>query len=254
MEIVTGPRMKGSPSVSTEIIIPWRSDCPHRARALRWVQARYAHEHPDWQVTVATAPDGPWSKGSAVNPAVERSTADVVIVADADVWTDGLPAAVAAVEAGAPWCIPHHTVHRLDEHATAAVLDGQPWQDQPLDERAYRGIQGGGFVIATREVILSTPLDARFVGWGRPGQEDECWAIALHTLHGPAWRGTAPLVHLWHPPQDRWTRRRGSRESWHLRQRYSHASANPAHMRALIEEARHAAQHAPEPRVHSPAA
>jgi hypothetical protein len=204
-------------SSSVEVVIPFAGDCPHRARALEWVRGRYP-----WPVTVART-TGLWCKAAAVMPAVRDSCADVVLVADADVWTDGVHDAVAEVEAGAPWAIPHRGVHRLDEH---------------------------GIVIAPREMLLSVPLDPRYIGWG---QEDVSWAIALETLAGRPWRGRAPLVHLWHPPQDRMTRRFGSRASRDLYRRYQAASHDPTAMRALIQEAADDRRSHHHP-VHAPAA
>lgn len=150
----------------TEIIIPHRPDGVHRERALAYVLARYAEHHPDWRVTLAECPPGPWSKGAAVMPAVESSRADVVVMADADVWCDGIGDAVEAVQRGSRWALPHLNVYRLSQEGTDAVLAGEPWGGQPLDQRPYAGIIGGGIVVAPREVMLSTPLDARFVGWG----------------------------------------------------------------------------------------
>lgn len=170
----------------------------------------------------------------------------VVVVADADVWCDGISAAVAAVEAGAPWAIPHDLVHRLSETGTAAVLAGAHWRGQPVCQQPYPGVMGGGIVVARRETLLEAPLDPRFVGWG---QEDESWAVALTALAGPPWRGAAPLLHLWHPPQPRLDRRRGSTGGWNLRRRYLRARRDPAAMRQLLDEARHAL-HSPEPAVH----
>lgn len=163
---------------------------------------------------------------------------DVVVVADADVWCDGLADAVAEVEQGTPWAVPHHIVHRLSEDATASVFAGASWREQPLCQRPYPGLLGGGFVVVPGEVIPSIPPDPRFTGWGLPGQEDECWAMALTALLGEPHRGQADLIHFWHPPQQRWTRRRGSRESWELRKRYREASADPIAMNDLIEEIR----------------
>lgn len=87
---------------------------------------------------------------------------------------------------------------------------------------------------------------------GLTGQEDSSWAIGLETLVGPAWRGKAPLIHLWHPPQERWNRRHGSRESRDLYRRYQAARRDPNLMRALIQEgaaddlrSHHQAVHAP---------
>ncbi len=99
-------------------------------------------------------------------PAVARSRADVVVVADADCVTDGLEEAIRAVEMGAPWAKPHRDVHRLSEEGTEAVYNGGDWREQSLDREVYRGVAGGGFVVARREVILSIPLDSRFTGWG----------------------------------------------------------------------------------------
>lgn len=222
------------------VVIPYAGDCPHRAAALAWVLERYATAHPAWRVVVATDPAaGPWCKAAAVMPAVEAAEDGVVIVADADCWTDRLSAAVAAVDAGAPWAMPHRLVRRLDEVGTVAVIAGAAWDAAVVAEQPYDGVHGGGFVVARRETLLRVPIDARFVGWGN---EDESWAIALTATVGEPWRGQADLVHLWHPPQARWTRRRGSPASWKLRRRYVRAAGDSAVMAALIEEARDAHQ------------
>jgi hypothetical protein len=222
--------------VSVEVILPFRGGCEHRARALDWVENGYWQQ--GWDTRVAEAPPGPWCKAAAVNPAVEASDADIVVMADADVWTDGLAEAVRQVEAGAAWAVPHEFVYRLDREATGRLLNGDcpdmpPDEPVPLDQPAYRGLIGGGVVVAPRDVLRSVPLDPRFVGWG---QEDESHALALTHLVGDPWRGTAPLIHFWHPPQGRLCRKRGSVEGWQLRRRYLKARRDPAAMRALIEE------------------
>lgn len=217
------------------VLVPWRGGCPHRERVWQYIQRLYAERHPDWQVIEAPAPEGPWSKGAALSLALTACDAEIIVQGDADVWSDGLSAAVEAVKAGASWSIPHRDVLRLSEEGTEAVLAGAAWDDQPLDQKPYKGLEGGGFVVAPREVLASVGVDPRFVSWG---QEDESHAVALHTLVGPPWRGDAPLYHLWHPPQPRMTRRRGSRESWQLRRRYFEAQTDPAAMRTLVEEGR----------------
>lgn len=219
------------------VLVPRGGRCPHRARAWRWVRSRYASAHPDWSLVEArprTA--GAWCKAAAVNPAIAASEAEILVVADADVWTEGLPAAVAAVQDGeAAWAVPHGFVHRMSAEGTAAILSGADWRSQEPLEEPHWGIEGGGILVARREALLSAPLDYRFVSWG---QEDECQAMALRTLVGEPWRGEAGLLHLWHPPQERYTRRRGSRESWELRSRYRAAAENPVAMAAMIEEGR----------------
>ncbi len=200
------------------------------------MQARYGAEHPGWELVEATGNSaGEWCKGAVVNPAVAAIDAEIVVLADADVWPEGLVEAVDAVRGGAPWAMPHALVNRLSEDGTAAVLAGASWRGQPLDddEDPYTGVMGGGALVARRETLQEVPIDERFVGWG---QEDECHAIALHALAGEGWRGEADLIHLWHPSQERWTRRRGSKASWRLRCRYAEVRDDPGAMRALLEE------------------
>src|SRR5687768_12609226 len=132
---------------SVEVLVPWRGGCEHRERAWDWIAGHYTWplkrcELPDNKApeltealrdresnpvrvrtrqpaadTPRVASDSavPWNKARAVMPAVEDSCADIVVLADADVWTEGLAAAVRAVEQGASWAIPHRHVHRLTE-------------------------------------------------------------------------------------------------------------------------------------------
>lgn len=208
-----------------EVIVPFAGDCPHRQKALEWVTANHV-----WPVTVAYG-GVPWVKAEAIRPAIEASSADIIVLADADCWTDGLDEAVRAVELGAPWAKPHKLVHRLSEASTRAFMAGESWTE--LDQQPYHGVAGGGFVVARRETLLDIPMDPRFVGWG---QEDIAFALALHTLAGDAWLGDADLIHLWHPPQPRMTRMWGSPESKRLLKRYLAAKAKPDLMRSIVEE------------------
>lgn len=218
-----------------EVVVPWRGGCPHRDRAWAWIRPHL--ERPGRTVTLAPAPDGPWSKAAAVTPAIAASRANTIVVADADIWTPGLEQAIDAVDRGAPWAIPHTTVLRLTEHATAEVLDGTRTlaPGVPLEERPYRGVVGGGCVVLRRDVALDVPLDPRFTGWG---QEDTSWGIALHHLAGPAVQSTGWLFHLWHPPQERLDRRYGSVEGRALYRRYRAARSSPDALRQIIEEAK----------------
>lgn len=179
--------------------------------------------------------EGAWCKALAVADALAQTHAEVVVVADADVWCDGLAEAVENVQAGAPWAVPHRGVHRLTEGATSQVLTGAPWEGMATCERPYLGVLGGGIVAIRRDVLEDCPLDPRFHGWG---SEDESWGMALTALHGPASRGKRPLVHLWHPPQPRVERSFGCEASRALRKRYARAIRKPEALRQLIEEAR----------------
>lgn len=177
-----------------------------------------------------------WSKARAVADGLLRTAADILVIADADVWCDDLGEAIEAVRRGAPWAIPHSDVHRLSPSATAAALRGAPLNTVgPLTQPPYRGYEGGGLVVLRRDLYERAPLDPRYLGWG---QEDESWALALRTLAGRPWRGTAPLYHLWHPPQPRESRRWGSPAARHLYHQYRRAAGDPDTMRALLGEMR----------------
>jgi hypothetical protein len=212
--------------VSAEALIPWRAGCPHRERAFEWLRERLPYP-------VRVGEGGtPWVKAHAIAAAAEESSADIVVVHDADVWCDGLPAAVEAVRNGEPWAIPHGFVYRLTEASTPYFMGGTHPEELPADAR-YWGFAGGGIVVLRRTDLLRVPLDPRFVGWGG---EDESWAIALEATLGKPWRGNELLIHLWHPPQERASRRYGSLESRSLVRRYRSARRNPALMEELLAE------------------
>lgn len=216
---------------SVEVVVPLAGDCSHRLRAWEWCSDRLP-----LPPIVADPAEGPWVKALAVMPAVLASTADVIVMADADVWVPNLPEAVEAVQQGMEWAVPHRGVHRLTREGTAALYSGSDWATLPLDQNPYLGVEGGGALVARREVLIDVPLDPRFIGWG---SEDESWGVALRELHGPPWRptGHAPLIHLWHPPQARRSRARGSAENWALRRRYMQARNNSVAMRRIVKEA-----------------
>lgn len=216
------------------IIIPWRAGCPHRERNLAWLLDRYTAD--GWPVVVAElAPDEPWIKACAVNPALRRVPDGPVAVVDADVTGGDLVGGLRAWRDGAPWAIPHTMVHRLTGRATADVIGGVDPVGLPVLEAPYPGTVGGGAVLAGRQLLLDVPLDPRYQGWG---QEDASWGVALTTIAGEPWRSPEPLWHLWHPPQPRLTRKIGSHDGKALWRRYQAAARDPAAMSVILEEAR----------------
>lgn len=171
-------------------------------------------------------------KALAVEDALRRTDADRLVVADADVWCPGL--AEAADRTDRPVVIPHSNVHRLTESDTRRVLAGgnRPYQ---TCERVRRGVAGGGIVIINRATYEQVPLDPRFQGWG---QEDTSWGLALTTMTGKITRYSHPLIHLWHPPQERQSRAVGSTAGRQLEVRYHNATTSREAMAVLIDEAK----------------
>lgn len=213
--------------------MPWHPGCRHRDDAWRFLHRRHTDEGRD--VIVGTVAPGPWIKALGVWNAAHRTDADVVAVADADVWCDGLDEAVEAVRDGAPWAVPHRRVLRLDQPSTAETIRTGTFGGN-LEQKPYVGIEGGGVVVIRRDDLLAVPPDPRFVGWG---QEDISWGLALAGLLGKPWRGTADLWHLWHPPQERINRFIGSKASKALWAQYRTGERRDPHRLAeLVGEAR----------------
>lgn len=218
--------------MATEVIIPYAGNDPDRERALAWVTERCEYSY-----TVATG-ELPFNKARTFMPAVKRSSAEIIVMHDADVWTPGLDQAIGAVNNGAAWAIPHWFVYRLTREGTLEFMEGE--RQGQLARPQYVGIAGGGIVVARRESMLDIPMDPRFESWG---QEDESWAMALFCLLGDPWRGNAPLIHLWHPPEPRHGQRMGTQAGWDLRNRYARVRFDLPGMRDLLLEGQDALVH-----------
>lgn len=207
----------------------------------------YRALHPDWTVRVVEPPAGPWVKAAAVMPVVATTAADIVVVADADVWCDGIQLAVDQVAEHGGWARPGKAVHRLTEDATRDLVERDDLNIWGLVERPYRGVDGGGIVVARRETLLDVPMDPRFEGWG---QEDRAWGVALYNLAPQHWFGKAPLIHLWHPLPQRMDREYGNPQGRALWERYVAAAERPQLLRELLGEAR-VALDALDPALHA---
>lgn len=229
--------------MSVAVIVP-RSpgSCDHRDRNWAWLKRRWAALHPTWQIVEGRGDPGAWCKADAVTDALERATADTLVICDADLACHpaALQRAVQAVDIGAPWAVPYNTVRRLTPKATAAVLAQPPDNATLPNDRAslarqlYSSLPGGGVIVLRRDSYLAAGGFPRFVGWGG---EDVSFGLAMRTLVGPHTRIRSDLFHLWHPTQP--GRRPGGRsDNDRLTRRYLAAKDNPAAMRALVEEVR----------------
>ena len=227
--------------MTVSVLVPFRGGEPHRDRAWGFVRAWYETTFPDWQIVVGTSDAEGFSRTQGILDAYSRAEGDVLVVADADCFTDGLPEAVGNVETMG-WAIPHLMLHRLSADSTALVIEGVDWRGLPLssdnrqDSKPYVGFETGTLLVITRDAFDCAPPDPRFVGWGH---EEEAWSLALRRLVGAPWRGTADLVHLWHPPAERQARGRGNDANFNLYTRYRLARHDVKKMHALIEEAKH---------------
>lgn len=218
------------------VLVPYGGRDQHRGRLLAWTLVQLARHVPYEVIIGHHDSDEPWCKAVALDRALRETTAEVVILHDADVWAEGLEEAVNHVlETGVGWAIPHTTVRRLTPAATETVLSGGPLTGEV--ERAYRGVPAGGVTVLRRELYEEAPLDRRFIGWG---QEDLAAGHTWRVLSGNPWRSVKPLWHLWHEPQQKLTAAIGSRPSKLLLDRYR-AATDRGTLLELIHEGRDAA-------------
>ncbi|MEX5636529.1 galactosyltransferase-related protein [Parafrankia sp. FMc2] len=225
------------------VVVPFRSDGAERDRHWAWLAARWHVAFPDWELRLGEHPAsaGAWCKAVAVAWALEDCTAEVLVVADADVWATPSNVARAAELAagGAPWVMPHRQVRRLSAATTVRVLAGEPLEEaaaprSALAERPYAAMRGGGLFVIRRSSWLAVGgFDARFCGWGG---EDEAFGRAADALLGDAVRLSGVLWHLWHLPQPRLSRTVGSEPQRQLVARYRAARRDRRAMRQLIDE------------------
>ena len=185
--------------MSIEVVIGHGlADDPVRVQVREWIAEHYRTVH-NLPVTLAQCPTVEWSKGAAVNSAIEASTANIIILADADSWVDPDPLQRAIDHARREgWAMPHSTVNRIGRQSTADILAGREGRRQ-MERGGYPALPGGGIVIARKDVWDTVRgVDPRFVGWGG---EDHALGLAMRTLVGPVnARRISPLWHLWHPP------------------------------------------------------
>lgn len=226
--------------MTVSVVVPYRSECPGRERVWRWLLERWRSTFPEWEIIEAADDDGPWAKGVAATRGVATASGEVLVIADADVWVPAIGDAIVALEAGAPWCVPHRYVARLTEKATARVLAGDlelelaAVEPRNVSPPKYSGMPGGGAVVIRRDAYLEAPLDPRFRGWGC---EDHAWGLALRAIFGKPVRPLdGNLVHLWHPPARERPQNRVAPTSEALRLRYQAARGSAAAMRAVLAE------------------
>lgn len=195
---------------SAAVLIPWREGQPGdgRAEAFDHVCRWWSAAHPEWPVIVGRCDedDGPWSKGLAVWRALCRASADVIIMADADVVCADVAAPVDAVVSGAAaWAMPHRMVGRLTADSTAIVYHQGVYPPRPASAASaayanvHRGAPGGGMVVVRADVARAIPIDPRFRNWKF---EDYAWARALTIRTGHPWMGRELLYHHWHTPAE----------------------------------------------------
>lgn len=222
---------------SIAVLMPSGITDEWRARARVYVEQWYRRHFEHAELITGECPPGSeWSKGEAIADAFSRTSAEVLVLADADSFMldpGHLRIALDLVQhAGHPFAVPHSKVYRLRADETTRIEDA-PELAPRLGYTArpvYEGPIGGGITVVSRSAFeLVRGIDRRFLGWGG---EDLAFGWALQTLAGAGPRLEGRLVHLWHPHPA--PNLRGSPASEELVAKYRAARGVPRRMAAVV--------------------
>ena len=225
---------------SVDIIVPYRPDGGLRDEHFAILSSMWDRWFPTANVRVGvhTEAEGMWNKAVAIDRALEGSTAEVIVIADADVWCEPefVAQAVRQVSNNTPWVVPHQMVHRLDEKSSERWASGDVEGPQlRYDRRPYLGVVGGGLLVITREKFDRIGrFDPGFVGHSG---EDISFGYKADTLLGVHTRLKGRLIHLYHVPQATKGTRHSEANMRRMRE-YALARHKPHRMRELAAEYR----------------
>lgn len=167
-----------------QILTPWiDTSCPHRLRG-RQVTEELWRELGFEQVYGRGA-----SRAEARNDAIRKSTADVIVCADADTYTTK----------GQVWAAVHIAAQTGNLTSAFDVILRQAegadlWQE--CGDR-FKNPPNGIVAISRPALDVVGGFDERFYGWGG---EDQAFLYSCEALLGPVRRVPGFAWHVWHPP------------------------------------------------------
>lgn len=220
---------------ATSVLVPFSpTDEPHRARAWRWLEERWAAMDVELVTASGSGAEDTFNLPVGVNSAAGRATGDVFVIVEADValereWVEEAVAAVA--EGSAPWALPRFYT-QLQPGATARVLAGDPTGPLPEVKHVWRGDSicwCGGAVVRRDDFERVGGYDERFDGWGGP---DIAFGLTMNALVGPVRRIEGSALHLWHP---RGRLDRPTEDLMDLQRRYERAADDREAIAAVME-------------------
>lgn len=193
------------------ILVPWRSDGKSGRREKLWahVQKWLIASFPDIPIYMGESPDGPFSRGAAINDAARQASEDeehgdweVAVIHDADniADPDTVRKAIERVTETGGTVYPFSTYIYVDRASTTRILDGSSWMLAPEHHddgfmRSVRYHHVSGVQVMHREALAAIGGYIELEGWGA---EDQIVNIMLNTYSmAPEWlEGGA--FHLWH--------------------------------------------------------
>lgn len=220
----------------TVVLVPRRSDSGRRDVLWAWLTARWADEHPDWEVFEGHHDDGLFNRSAAINAASRAAGKwDTAVIADADSFcgADQLEAAVDQAATTGTMVIAYTQYCYLNRRMSDAVMAGFTgnWWDGV--EFTLGGACSTMNVVGRKQWNAVGGFDEGFIGWG---WEDCAFSVACDALGG---RSTVPghVWHLWHPPSPENNKDSPEWQAGLERvNRYSACGGDPKKVRALLDE------------------
>lgn len=187
--------------MNVDVVIAYRDmGCEHRRRSFAYVLDWY--DRCGYRAIVESGEsDDQFTRASAINTAVRRSRADVIIQSDPDSLVDPIALVVAAFDARASdgLVVAHSRYLYLSRVATDEVINhGLTLANLVPGDCDTYGTGGYGNVVAFSRATWEQVggFDERFGVWGG---DDAAFAYACEAMVAPTRRIPGDMVHLWHP-------------------------------------------------------
>jgi len=185
--------------LKVSILIPYKNSNNHRKKAFEWVVERYKKLYPEYELVLQKDESKSFHKTRTFNKAFKKSTGDIIVMADADIFftKELLTKAVSKLN---DWIVPYKVYIALNTRCSNLLIRESPDMDIrkfKLQIKTSSMNSVGGLLVLRREVYEAVNgCDERFKGWGC---EDTAFARCLKTMYGEPDRLEHNIYHIWHP-------------------------------------------------------
>ena len=233
--------------MNVAILVPLRAGTPERDRLWAFAREWWERDQPDWPIVEGfESGQGPFNRAAAINDAAAKAGEwDVAVVIDADVICnpEAVRAGVERAAAGGYIVVTHNERVMLSKAGTQKIIDGYrgPWKEKGMVERSWPDSVSCSVVVPRSVWDAVGGFDERFVGWGF---EDTAFTLAVEAVTGQLLGIVhSECFHLWHTRAVDAKRASPTfQANLALKERYVEAFTDPDAMRALLDEAKAAAQ------------
>lgn len=190
-------------NLKLSVLMPYNKKNIHRHKSFNWVVKRYQTLWPGIELILQEDESDCFHKTKTLNRAFNRSTGDIIILADSDIFfSKNLIPAVLKTEF--EWLLPYSIYKSLTPYSTDKILKQDVKFNIDKNEKEIvikleLKNSVGGLVFLKREIYKQiNGLDERFKGWGC---EDTALATILTGMFGKSQRLNFSIYHLWHPKE-----------------------------------------------------